>query len=255
MAMLRAKTILTGAATALAVLLLPLGVARAGNATLPSEAPPVDRLICWIADGHHMQPTADLERFLVDRLGATGEREVVSPQTTQAILRVLGFAQLGTFSVTATHQLAVAADARWVLWIKLVARDVKSKKLLGVPYLFNHRRLDASVFFDVRLYDALAGELLGSKRLRLTDRGEGTWQVTEDERLDPAYNNDAVEIHERFRRLDWRAAALISGYCADVFRSPGFAKLDERVHQAAAAERNEQAPLASPAAASAGPPD
>jgi hypothetical protein len=107
----------------------------------------------------------------------------------------------------------------------------------------------------VRLYDALAGELLGSKRLRLSDKGEGTWQVTEDERLDPAYNNDPVEIHERFRRLDWRAAALISGYCSDVFRSPAFAELDKRVRQATATDRGEHSPLSSPAAARSGLPD
>jgi hypothetical protein len=204
----------------------------ASGESLPPEN---DRVICWIADGEGMQPTGDLERFLADRLGATGARVVTDPEVAHAIMRILGLQHSSVFDPGAAHRLAGAAQARWVLWVKIVSRDVQSKKLLSVPYLFNHRRFDAHVFFDVRLYDANLRLLLGSKRLKLSDRGEGTWQVTEDERLDPAYNNDPVEIHQRYRGLDWRAAALISGYCADLLRPEGLALLEEEAVQKRAA--------------------
>jgi hypothetical protein len=173
-----------------------------------------------MADGEGMQPPGDLEEFLADRLGATGERIAVDPATVRSALRVLGLAQRSSFEPGAAHQLAAACGARWVVWVKLVSRDIQAKKLLSFPYLFNHRRLDEHVFFDVRLYDAALREMAGSKRLQLSGRGDATWQVVDDEPLDPYYNNDQVELHQRQRRLDWQAAAAISGYCSDVFRSP-----------------------------------
>lgn len=222
----------------LAVSVVAAGLAHADRQTTRQDILPNDgnRFIVWMADGQGMQPTGDLERFLVDRIGATGSRIVIDPEIAHSVLRVLGLQHRSVYDPAAVHQLAVSSQARWVLWVKIVARDMESKKLLGVPYLFNHRRLDAHVFFDVRLYDAFLGEMIGSKRLELTDRGEGTWQVTEDERLDPIYNNDPVEIHGRFRELDWHAAALISGYCADVLRPERMAILEEKVRKRLATE-------------------
>jgi len=209
-----------------------------------------DRVICWIADGEGMQPTADLERFLADRLGASGKREAVEPDEAHAILRILGLQHRSTFSPSAANDLAVASGARWVLWTKIVSRETQSKKLLGVPYLFNHRRLDLHVFFDVRVYDAYLQELVGSKRLKLSDKGEGTWQVTEDERLDPVYNNDPVELHNRQQQLDWKAAAMISGYCADLFRSDWLASREKQHEEVLAAEKKKatRTPISEPAA-------
>ncbi len=198
----------------------------AGKKDKPAPpAPPPQTVLCWMADGEGMQPAGDLEEFLVDRIGATGERILVDPATVRAATRVLGLAPRSSFEPQAAHQLAAACGARWVVWVKLVSRDIQPKRLLGFPYLFNHRRLDEHVFFDVRLYDAALGEMIGSKRLQLSDRGHATWQVVDDEPLDPYYNNDQVELHQRQRRLDWKAAAVISGYCSDVFRSPRLAAL------------------------------
>lgn len=189
----------------------------------PPPAPPPQLVLCWMADGEGMQPPGDLEEFLADRLGVTGERIAIDPATVRSALRVLGLARRSSFEPGAAHQLAAACGARWVVWVKLVSRDIQPKKLLSFPYLFNHRRLDEHVFFDVRLYDAALREMVGSKRLQLSDRGHTTWQVVDDEPLDPYYNNDQVELHHRQRRLDWQVAAAISGYCADVFRAPRLA--------------------------------
>lgn len=214
-----------------------------------------ERVICWVADGDGMEPTADLERFLADRLGASGKREAIDPEEAHAIMRILGLQHRSAFSPEAANRLAVASGARWVLWTKIVARDVQSKKLLGVPYLFNHRRLDIHVFFDVRVYDAYLQELVGSKRLKLSDKGEGTWQVTEDERLDPAYNNDAVEIHQRNRQLEWQAAAMISGYCADLLRSDWLASREAQHRETLAAGQKKMSPPSEPAASVQDPPE
>ena len=214
-----------------------------------------DRVICWIAGGEGMQPTADLERFLADRLGANGKREAIDPDEAHAIMRILGLQNRTTFSPAAADELAMACGARWVLWTKIVSRDVQSKKLLGLPYLFNHRRMDIHVFFDVRVYDAFLKELVGSKRLSLSDRGEGTWQVTEDERLDPAYNNDPVELHQRQGRLDWQAAAMISGYCSDLLQSPWLASREAQVRETLAARKDSSAASAHPAVSLTKPPE
>jgi len=195
------------------------------------------KVICWTGDGDSERPTGDLEEFLVDRLGASGQRIAVEPGTTHAILRLLGLQNRSVFDPAAAQRLAEAAGARWVLWVKVVDRNLQSKKLLSFPYLFNHRRLDAHIFFDTRLYDADLQTLLGSKRLKLSDKGEGTWQVTEDERLDPIYNNDPVEIHNRFRKLDWQAAALISGYCADLLRPERLSLMERSVRLRAEAAK------------------
>ena len=189
----------------------------------PPPLPPPQTVLCWMADGEGMQPPGDLEEFLADRLGATGERIAVDPETVRAAGHVLGLGQSSSFDPAAAHRLATACRARWVIWVKLVSRDIQQKKLLSFRYLFSHRRLDEHVFFDVRIYDAVLREMVGSKRLQLSDRGDATWQVVDDEPLDPYYNNDQVELHQRQRRLDWQAAAVISGYCADVFRSPRLA--------------------------------
>ena len=239
-------------------LLLSAPVAR-GERTKPRAEPlgvlHPERVICWIAGGDGMQPTADLERFLADRLGANGKREATDPDEAHAILRILGLQHRTTFSPAATDELAIASGARWVLWAKIVARDMQSKKLLGLPYLFNHRRMDIHVFFDVRVYDAYLKELVGSKRLSLSDRGEGTWQVTEDERLDPAYNNDPVEIHQRQGRLDWQAAAMISGYCTGLLQSPWLASREEQVRETLAVRKDSSASSADPAVSLAKPPE
>lgn len=185
------------------------------------------RIACWIADGNGMQPTGELEGFLIDRLSASGDRVAIASGTAHAILRILGLAERSTFDPQAVRRFGMAATADHVLWVKLVSRNLESKKLISIPYLLNRRRLDAHVFFDVRLYDVAAGAMIGSKRLQLSDRGEGTWQIVEDEPLDPAYDNDAVEIHNRMRRLDWRAAAAISGYVAGLYRSEKLAAVDD----------------------------
>lgn len=210
----------------------------------PPPAPPPQTVLCWMADGEGMQPPGDLEEFLADRLGATGERIAVDPETVRAAGRVLGLGQSSAFDPGAAHGLATACRARWVVWVKLVSRDIQRKKLLSFPYLFSHRRLDEHVFFDVRIYDAVLREMVGSKRLQLSDRGDATWQVVDDEPLDPYYNNDQVELHQRQRRLDWEAAAAISGYCADVFRSPRLALkgADPARNAQAAAQPERQVP-------------
>ena len=236
---------------AMAVVIVAADVAPvfSGDAfsTGPPQRPDGNRLIVWMSDGPGMQPTGNLERFLIDRIGATGDRYVVDQGIARSILRVLGFQTRSVYDPAAIHAVAVAADSRWVLWVKVVSRDLQSKKLLGVPYLFNHRRLDAHVFFDVRLYDAYLGTLIGSKRLKLSDKGEGSWQVTTDERLDPVYNNDQVEIHDRYRRLDWKAAALISGFCADMLHPEHLAILEEEAKATWASPKTSSKNTVSPA--------
>lgn len=218
------KTVVAATGILVAVLLsvVPHSLAQdgrraAGRGGSQDVAP--SRIACWIADGDGMQPTGELEGFLIDRLSASGDRVAIEPGTAHAILRILGLSERSTFDAQAVRRFGVAAAADHVLWVKLVSRNLESKKLISIPYLLNRRRWDAHVFFDVRLYDVVADALIGSKRLQLSDRGEGTWQIVEDEPLDPAYDNDPVEIHNRMRRLDWRAAAAISGYVAGLYRS------------------------------------
>jgi hypothetical protein len=188
------------------------------------------RIACWIADGEGMHPSGELEGFLVDRLGASGDRVAIEPGTTHAVLRILGFANRSVFDPAAMRQVAAATRADWIVWVKAVDRNVKSRKTLGIPYLLNRRRLDAQVFYDVRVYDAAADEVIGSKRLSLTDRGDATWQIGEDERMDPAYNNDVVELHGRMRALDWRAAAAVSRYTAALLRDQAAAAASMAAH-------------------------
>ncbi len=234
----------------LVVMCLPLTEVEAGDdfPSGPQRSPDGNRLIVWMSDGAGMQPSVELERFLIDRIGATGDRVVVDPGIAHSVLRVLGLQNRSVYDPAAIHQVAVGSGSRWVLWVKIVARDTKSTKLLGVPYLFNHRRLDMHVFYDVRLYDAHLGILLGSKRLKLRDKGEATWQVTDDERMDPMYNNDPVEIHESFRMLEWKAAALISGYCADLLHPQHMATIEEQIEEQATADAMQQHRTISPAA-------
>lgn len=187
------------------------------------------RIVCWFSDGAGMYPNGDLEGFLVDRLGATGDRVAVEPGTAHAILRLLGMADRSAFDPRQALLLARAADADWVVWVKTVSRNVESKKLLSVPFLLNRWRLNSEVFFDIRVFDATVGAVIGSKRLSLTARGDASWQIVENERLDPSYKNDPVELHERMRQLDWRAASAISGYCSDLHRE---AKLRAQVSEA-----------------------
>ncbi|MBD3297679.1 MAG: hypothetical protein GF341_03410 [candidate division Zixibacteria bacterium] len=238
------------ALASLVVMCLSLTVAQAGDEFPPGpqQYPDGNRLVVWMSDGEGMQPSVDLERFLIDRIGATGDRVVLDPGIAHSVLRVLGLQRRSVYDPAAVHQVAVASGSRWVLWVKTVARDTKSKKLLGVPYLFNHRRLDMHVFYDVRLYDAHLGILLGSKRLKLRDKGEATWQVTDDERMDPMYNNDPVEIHESFRMLEWKAAALISGYCADLLHPRHMAAVEEQIDEQATADAMHGHRTISPAA-------
>ncbi len=252
--MTRCLSFVRNAAVAASLLLMLTACASTGSPRRKVTAAPMtdgpDRIACWIADGERMQPPGDLEEFLVDRLSANGERMAVDPATTHAVLRVLGLASRSAFDPEALQRVAFASRSRWVIWVKLVSRDIQSKKLLSVPYLFNHRRLDEHVFFDVRIYDALLKDVIGSKRLSLSDKGEKTWQVIEDERFDPVYNNDPVELHERQRRLDWQSAAAISGYSADVFRSPQLAARTEdaigRQRAVKTAARQDLDPVAHP---------
>ncbi|HUU47028.1 MAG TPA: hypothetical protein VM118_14975 [Acidobacteriota bacterium] len=221
----------TLAGAVMTLLLVCAGVSQAGQNTPPAnptetrQAPP-PRVACWLADGHGMRPSGELERFLVDRLGASGDRIAIEPGTTHAVLRLLGLSERSVFDPAAASDLARAAEADWVLWVKVVARDVRSAKGFSFPYLLNRRRLDAHVFYDIRLFEADTRTVIASKRLALSDRGDGTWQIGGDERLDPVYNNDPVEIHQRLRNLDWRAAAAISRYVAGVLSGDEVATTD-----------------------------
>lgn len=207
-------------------------VAQTGATTTAADPPsdrqaPPPRIICWLADGHGMRPSGDLERFLVDRLGASGDRIAIEPGTAHAILRLLGLSERSVFDPDAAHRVAQAAEADWVLWVKTVTRDVRSARGFSLPYLLNRRRLDAHVFYDIRLFAARDCTLIGSKRLTLSDRGDGTWQIGGDDRLNPIYDNDPVEIHDRLRNLDWRAAAAISRYVAGELNGGEVASSDE----------------------------
>ncbi len=234
-----------GLAAAFLLLLAPAaGHAKKVKPALPP--PPPQTVLCWMADGAGMQPAGDLEEFLADRLGATGERISVDPLTVRAAVQALGLGPRSSFVPATAQQLAHACSARWVVWVKLVSRDIQPKRLLSFPYLFNHRRLDEHVFFDVRIYDSALREMVGSKRLQLSDRGDATWQVVDDEPLDPYYNNDQVELHHRQRRLDWQAAAIISGYCSDVFRSPRLAAITAEPQRNARVEKSPEAQTADP---------
>lgn len=229
----------------LLVSLLPVA-GHAKKQKVSTPPPPPQTVLCWMADGEGMQPPGDLEEFLADRLGATGERISVDPPTVRAAVQALGLGPRSSFEPAAAQKLAHACSARWVVWVKLVSRDIQPKRLLSFPYLFNHRRLDEHVFFDVRIYDSRLREMVGSKRLQLSDRGDATWQVVDDEPLDPYYNNDQVELHHRQRRLDWQAAAVISGWCAGVFGSPRLAAVTAEPQRSARVDKPQENPANDP---------
>jgi hypothetical protein len=178
------------------------------------------RVVCWFVDHEGLQPGSDLEEFLVDRLGAGTGRTVVEPSRIYATIRSLGSQHLHVYDAASMARLAASTEADWVVWVKRVSRDVRSKRGLSIPYLLNRRRLDTHVFYDVRIYDRERNTTIGSKRLTLSEKGESTWQIVDDEKLDPVYRNDAVALHERDHNLAWRGAAAISGYCVGVWSEP-----------------------------------
>ena len=66
---------------------------------------------------------------------------------------------------------------------------------------------------------------------------------------------EVITFHSRFRDLDWKAAAMISGYCADVLSPERLSLMEEKARKRLATEDRGVFGPSSPAAATAKTPD
>jgi hypothetical protein len=64
--------------------------------------------------------------------------------------------------------------------------------------------------------DVFTGCLAASRRWRLDKSGAGSYQVADDVRQDPMYNNSAGQFYQDARRLEWQAARGISCWFKDL---------------------------------------
>ena len=164
----------------------------------------------WVTSTARLDGEGALQEFLLDRLGSNGLQEVCEPERVRA---GGSFVKLGdgvVFSKTKLIALGQALGCRWVVWVKVVDRGVDSKKGLSIPHLFIRRKMVSRMLVDARIVDILTGQLAASRRWRLDKSGAGSYQVAEDVRQDPIYNNSAGQFFQDARRLEWQAARGIS---------------------------------------------
>lgn len=184
------------------ILLIP-GVLQAGNQ-------PPDDVAVWFAKGNNVAGSGSLPELLIDRLGSNGLYQVCDPERVRAAGAIAGLNAGGFFSPPKLALLGQMIGCRWVVWVKIVGRNVDLRKGLSIPHLFTRRKVVTRMLVDARVIDVNSGRQMASTRFRLDKSGAGSYQVAEDVRQDPLYNNSAGQLHHDARRLESEAARSIS---------------------------------------------
>jgi len=177
--------------------------ARAGSKPLSGVA-------VWVTHTNCVEGIGSLEEFLLDRLGSNGLYPVCGPEQVRAAAFFVGLGNGVHFDRKRLAELGRALGCRWVVWVKVADRGVDFKKGLSVPHLFIRRKAVSRILVDARAIDVTSGRLAASRRFRLDKSGAGSYQVAEDVRQDPVYNNSANQFYQDARRLEWGAARNIS---------------------------------------------
>lgn len=164
----------------------------------------------WVTSSTGLNGQGGLEELLLDRLGSNGLQDIQEPARVRAAGSFVGFGDGAVFNKAKLRALGNTLGCRWVVWVKVVDRGVDFKKGLSIPHLFIRRKAVSRMLVDARVVDVLTGELAASRRWRLDKSGAGSYQVAEDVRQDPVYNNSAGQFFQDARRLEWQTAQGIS---------------------------------------------
>jgi|GEM_PF-4109851 len=175
-----------------------------------ADLKPSSCVAVWVTQASNVEGVGSLEEFLVDRLGSSGLYSVCDPGRVRAAGSFVGLGAGAHFEKKRLAALGRALGCRWVVWVKVVDRGVDFKKGLSVPHLFIRRKAVSRMMVDARVVDAAGDELIASRRWRLDKSGAGSYQVVEDVRQDPVYNNSTSQFYQDARRLEWKAARGIS---------------------------------------------
>ncbi len=186
----------------------------------------------WVTSSMGIHGEGSLEELLLDRLGSNGLQDIKEPDQVQAAGSFVRLGDGSVFNCTKLTTLGQALKTRWVVWVKVVDRGVDFKKGLSIPHLFIRRKAVSHMLVDARIVDVSTGRLAASQRFRLDKSGAGSYQVADDVRQDPVYNNSASQFYSDARRLEWQAARNISAWFKSLVgraeNSPAIA-VEERV--------------------------
>jgi len=188
-----------------AILISRAAIVSAGTAELTGTA-------VWVTSALGVSGEGGLEELLLDRLGSNGLQDIREPEQVRAAGSFVGLGDGTVFNSAKLVMLGRALKTRWVVWVKVVDRGVDYKKGLSVPHLFIRRKAVSRMLVDARIVDVGTGRLAASQRFRMDKSGAGSYQVAEDVRQDPVYNNSACEFFEDARWLEWQAARGISAW-------------------------------------------
>lgn len=173
-------------------------------------------LAVWVTHPKSVEGVGSLEEYLLDRLGSNGLYPVIDPEQAWAAGSYVGLDGMSHYDLKKLTAIGRALKCRWVLWVKVVDRGVDFKKGLSIPHLFVRRKAVSRMLVDARIVDVHAEKLLASRRWRLDKSGAGSYQVAEDVRQDPVYNNSANQFYQDGRRLEWESARNISRWFKSV---------------------------------------
>lgn len=166
----------------------------------------------WVTSSLGIHGEGGLEELLLDRLGSNGLQDIREPDQVRAAGSFVELGDGSVFNCTKLSTLGRALKARWVVWVKVVDRGVDYKKGLSIPHLFIRRKAVSHMLVDARVVDVMTGRLAASQRFRLDKSGAGSYQVADDVRQDPVYNNSVSQFYQDARRLEWQAAQNISAW-------------------------------------------
>jgi hypothetical protein len=166
----------------------------------------------WVTSSMGIHGEGGLEELLLDRLGSNGLQDIREPDEVQAAGLFVGLGDGSVFNCAKLGTLGRALKTRWVVWVKVVDRGVDYKKGLSIPHLFIRRKAVSHLLVDARVVDVATGRLAASQRFRMDKSGAGSYQVADDVRQDPVYNNSVPQFYQDARRLEWQAARDISAW-------------------------------------------
>ncbi len=164
----------------------------------------------WTVNSPEVQGAGRLPEFLLDRLGSNGGYLIHDHEQVAAAGKFVRLGAGDHFDRTKLLALGAALDAPWVLWVKVVDRGVDFKQGLSIPYLLTRRTAKSHMLVDARLLHVKSGVVAGSRRFRFDESGKGSYQVVDDVRQDPLYNNSTVQLFQDATKLEWLAARAIS---------------------------------------------
>ena len=199
-----------------------------GAAVLALSAPNVNAdsdssstVAVWITHPGSVAGVGALGDYLLDRLGSNGWYPITDPEQVRAAGSFVGLDRTTNFDKVRLAALGKSLGARWVIWVKVADRAVEYKKGLSIPHLFIRRKVVTRMLVDARVVDVRSGGLLGSNRWRVDKSGAGSYQVAEDVRQDPIYNNSADQFYRYERELEWETARNISVWFKSLVARPG----------------------------------